>query len=380
MLTEKTEQCRRLEEDVKAFNEKKKIENKISLLEGRKLWSKFHEAKRNAKEAKEKRDDAQRKYDEQEAKLTPLKNELKDIQKRKGSLDTNLQTYNGNLKDTMGKAKTHSQNIEKLEDEINGVEEELEDLERKDEERKAEIRRTQTMIAELEAEFNNTEEDINIAPALNLAAEKAMKINSQISNLAAEKDSLRHEERNANMVLKDRQAELDKVNDVENQKLELLRRCSSEAYDATIWLRNNRGMFEHDVFEPFILCGNVVDPAYAKYLEQSINQRDLTAFFFQSASDMNTFLRTVRNEKNLRRVSAVEVPNRGSNEFQPQMDASMLQRYGFIAYLKQLVTAPDSVLAYMCQNYNLHRIPVFKAEKFNDKFINEFKLSKFFVG
>ena len=35
MLAGKTEQCRRLEEDVKAFDEKAKIEKKITLLSGR---------------------------------------------------------------------------------------------------------------------------------------------------------------------------------------------------------------------------------------------------------------------------------------------------------------------------------------------------------
>ena len=59
-----------------------------------------------------------------------------------------------------------------------------------------------------------------------------------------------------------------------------------------------------------------------------------------------------------------------------------LMKYGFISYLKEMVTAPDSVMAFMCHNYGFHRIPVFKAEveRFNDQLIHEEGLTKFFVG
>ena len=53
MLTEKTDQCRRLEEDVQAFEEKAKIERKIEMLGGRLVWSKYQEVKRSTKETKE---------------------------------------------------------------------------------------------------------------------------------------------------------------------------------------------------------------------------------------------------------------------------------------------------------------------------------------
>ena len=42
-------------------------------------------------------------------------------------------------------------NIEKLEEGLESVEEELEEIDRKEEAKKAEIRRIQTLIAELEA-------------------------------------------------------------------------------------------------------------------------------------------------------------------------------------------------------------------------------------
>ena len=73
MLAGKTEQCRRLEEDVKAFDEKAKIEKKITLLSGRLVWSKYQEVRKVSKEIKDRSLVAKRQFEEQESKENPLK-------------------------------------------------------------------------------------------------------------------------------------------------------------------------------------------------------------------------------------------------------------------------------------------------------------------
>eukprot|EP00092_Neocalanus_flemingeri_P024188 GFUD01026235.1.p1 GENE.GFUD01026235.1~~GFUD01026235.1.p1 ORF type:complete len:1076 (+),score=430.02 GFUD01026235.1:59-3286(+) len=382
MLVEKTEQCRRLEEDVKAFDEKAKIEKKITQLEGRMVWSKYQEVRRITKETKERSNQAKKRWEEQEVKMNPLKAALNEAKKKKAGLESKLQTFNGSIKDCMGKAKTHSQNIEKLEEGVEAVEEELEEIDRREEEKKAEMRRIQTLIAEMEAEYNSTEDDTSLGPQLAEARQAAMVTQAQLGEVKTERENLRYEQGNLVRLVKERQAEVVELNNVDRQKLDVLRSKSKETYEAVNWLRSNRDMFKGEVYEPFIVCGNVMDPAQAKYLENCINIRDLTAFFFQDAEDMNTFLNCVRNQKGLKKVSAVKVPDMESKEYQPNIPSTSLAQYGFISYLREMVTAPDSVLAYMCHNHKLHRIPVFKAEaeKFNDKLINEFGLTKFFIG
>merc|ERR1719244_1746885 len=90
----------------------------------------------------------------------------------------------------------------------------------------------------------------------------------------------------------------------------------------------------------------------------------------------------MRDGRNLRKVSAVQVPTNPSSDYQPDIHPSQLSQFGFISYLSSMVTAPDPVMSYMCRNYALHRIPVFNkaAERFNDRLIEEVKLTKFFLG
>ena len=89
------------------------------------------------------------------------------------------------------------------------------------------------------------------------------------------------------------------------------------------------------------------------------------------AGDMNTCLDCARNQKGWKKVSAVQVPARESNTYQPSVLVASLMKYGFISYLKEMVTAPDSLMAYICHNYGLHRVHVFEAERFNDQLIHE---------
>jgi hypothetical protein len=60
--------------------------------------------------------------------------------------------------------------------------------------------------------------------------------------------------------------------------------------------------------------------------------RDLTAFFFQDAGDTNTFLDCVRNQKGWKKLSAVTVPARESNTYQPIVPVAPLMKYGIISY------------------------------------------------
>jgi hypothetical protein len=47
--------------------------------------------------------------------------------------------------------------------------------------------------------------------------------------------------------------EQQKVQDVANQRLELLRRKQKDIYEAVMWLRGNKKEFRHHIYEPMML-------------------------------------------------------------------------------------------------------------------------------
>ena len=102
-------------------------------------------------------------------------------------------------------------------------------------------------------------------------------------------------------------------------------------------------MFAGDVYEPLIVSGNVKKSDHAIYLENSVSFKDLTIFFFQLVDDMNLFLNETRQRLHLERVSAAQVPNRTAADYKPRVEAARLADYGLVAYVKDMITAPDRV-------------------------------------
>ena len=381
MLVDQTEKCRRLEEEVKAFDEKKKIEAKLSLAQTKLSWCQLVQTGKFYNEEKKKYEVAKQNYNQEEEKLNPLKNEIDLIRKKKSKLEAKTQTLNATYRTCTGNAKTHSQNIESLEERIDQADAEIERMERAEAGKKDEITRIQRNIAEMEAEHASTEDDATLAPQCQAARKKTEELTASFNVKVGEVNNLKYERSHLVRQVSDRQEELKRLDDVEKMKLNKLRQINQDTYEATLWLRQNRNLFTHEVQEPFIMCANVHDTQYSKYLENIISNRDLTAFFFQSSEDMNRFLTTCREQKGWKRVSAVKMPA-DNGQFNPPVPEHTLKRFGFVSYVKDLVSAPDSVMAYMCHNFRLHSVPVFKdeADKHYNKLTGEFGFVKIFIG
>ena len=332
MLKEQTKKCDRLEEDVKAFNEKKKIEQVIDLLSKKQKWAVYNEVNKVCSGKLVNHKEAKRKWEEQEVKMKPLKKAVNDAKKKKEDMEERLKSDNTRIKDCMAQAKFHSQKIEKLEEEVEGVDETLEEIVRKDEERLDEIKRLEVVIAELEAEREGTENDDTLGPQLDQAKKETRKLETSIQDVLQERDNLKFAKIDATRRVKETEIQLKDLENVDRQKLEIL--------------RGNRDKYLGAVFEPFILCGNVADPNNAKFLEDRIGFRDLTCFFFEDPNEMNEFTNHVRFTMGLKRVAAAQIPPETLDQFQPNIPRQELAKFGLKGYLTEMVTAPDEVLLY----------------------------------
>lgn len=65
--------------------------------------------------------------------------------------------------------------------------------------------------------------------------------------------------------------ELRKIENVKQQRLEHLRRLDSDAYNATLWLRENSQHFKGAVFEPMMLEVKLAECYYNIYLQSSLH-------------------------------------------------------------------------------------------------------------
>lgn len=54
------------------------------------------------------------------------------------------------------------------------------------------------------------------------------------------------------------QEELNRIFDIEKRRLEILKQRHKQTYEAVLWLREHKYMFQKPVYEPMILCVSFV--------------------------------------------------------------------------------------------------------------------------
>ena len=214
MLEERREQCRKLEEDVKAFQEKKQIEMKIGLAEGKLAWSKFYEKRKEAREVNQRSVAQADKVNKQLERLRPIEASVEEVRGKKEELERKLETLAGTVRNSHRAAQTQTKKMEELQESLDEAEDDLENLERTAEQRKTEIKRLETILAELEVEYRSSEEaDLSLTPQL----EEAKRVNSSLeARLEAESGQVeanKFQENKLRAELEHRQSELLKLSD-----------------------------------------------------------------------------------------------------------------------------------------------------------------------
>ena len=383
LLQEKREKCQRMEAEVAVFEEKKRTEEKIRLLEGRLAWAKVKEVQRESRAKKEAKEELEKRLEKEERLIEPLKRALSDSAAKKRRLEQKLVVDNLKVKENRAKAQNFSKKIERLEEELIAVEEEKEEVMRREEEKKANISRIKITIAEMEAEYQSMEEEVGegkeeAESARKLVRQRQRKVEEKVEEREEAQQSLRR----LRAAKEELSRELKELKSVEQQKLAVLRKVNEDALRALLWLQDHKDTFKGEVFPPFIVSGNVLDPSNAIFVENSISSRDLETFFFSDVEDMNLFLQITRQEKGWKKVSAVLTPALASDSFQPEADQSSLKALGLVSHVREMVAAPDPVLSFLCTNHSIHKVAVFspKAERFNDRLVDELNLTKFFLG
>lgn len=147
------------------------------------------------------------------------------------------------------------------------------------------------------------------------------------------------------------------VQSIGDRKLELLRSRFEDAYRGVLWLRQNKQMFSGRVYEPMVLELNVIDQRNAKYIESHVSVRDLIAFTCERKDDMELMHRMLRREQHLN-VNLIHSAPAERVTYQSQRPIAELVRFGFRAYLIDLIEGPAPLLNALCQSYQLHQVPV----------------------
>ncbi|XP_031560445.1 structural maintenance of chromosomes protein 5-like [Actinia tenebrosa] len=374
------EQNQQLEHEVRRFQERERHLEKVQILEKKRPWAEYEEARVKFVELKNLREEAKKKRDITKRQNAPMQQNLNAVEAELKELDAAMKQQNDNGNEVIRKAKAKSDQLEKLNDQVEEHINQLKDM--KDQEKRREKK-----IADLERQIQGTQNELeklpdqsDLQPQIDEVTNNARRINRELTGIQQQGSRILDEKRHLTAQTQDVTSRLNKLEDMKKLRLQYLRNHNRDTYNAVMWLRENKDKFSHPVHEPILLQVNMHDVNNAKYLEKLISSNDLRSFVFESRDDMKLFFNEVRDKQNLK-VNGVTPPDHPLSSFKPSRNIEDLKQYGFQCYLKELFTAPDAVMKYLCDTYKAHEIPLGNDWTTNnaEKVINESGIMHFYT-
>ncbi|XP_076444163.1 structural maintenance of chromosomes protein 5-like [Babylonia areolata] len=349
----------RLEPDVHNYREREKFLQKVNILKMKRPWLEYNQLKTVFEAVKEQRDAKIAALKRAEKENAPLQRQVRQMGELKNTLDTELKQKTTEIRDNANKVQESSRDLENLDDKIQEVKSDFDQKQSEEEKRVKKLDDLTSQMAALEAELSQLEgaDESHLAGELQEVNEGMRQLMKDINTINQEGSGISSEVSNLRREIQEAQQELRNIQDVGNQRLEQLRRIHKHTYDAVLWLRQNKNKFKATIYEPIILCLNMIDPSHAKFVETHIAPNDIRAFVCEDPDDLELFMQIMRDEQKLK-VNAVKVPPQPLSSFQPRDSINSIKKFGFFGYMKDLFQCPDPVMASLCLLYNVHNIPV----------------------
>ncbi|XP_015772407.1 PREDICTED: structural maintenance of chromosomes protein 5-like [Acropora digitifera] len=351
------QQNERLEQDVKRYQERERHLKKVQILEKKRPWAEYESARKLFVEMKSKKDEVKRRLEEIKRQSAPMQMRLDEVTNRARELEESsremIQKSNAALK----KAKAKSEQIEKRGDRIEELQGELKDLKEGEKERQKKLIELERTIQGLQSELDALPDPSELQPHIDEINNQARQKKREVTTIQNQARGVRDDSDRLKVQVQDIKSRIAQLEDMKNRRLEFLRNRHRETYNAVMWLRENQHKFSGPVYEPILLQVEMKNVKDAKFIESLISQNDLKSFVCSNRDDLKLFLDEVRDGQGLA-VNGVAPPNVALESFKPSRSLKDIGCWGFYGFMKDLFTAPDEVMCYLCSNYNLHDIPL----------------------
>ncbi|XP_055383062.1 structural maintenance of chromosomes protein 5 [Condylostylus longicornis] len=359
-LKELENQNAQLKEQIDRMNIRKKLQKDISIYESKKVWLEYMELEKNVQNTELELKQANTILKKHRDNFEKAKKKSQDIIRQKESMSTLTKNEENKLRQISSELDQLQNTSEQYETTITNLKSSFERKKSEIIEREKDLKTETLLLTAHATDLKSALNDLGPVEERNI---KTAECERRIMQLKSEHKSLMEAHRNINReldeqytpelkVVKRKIASLENIGD---RKLTNLRDNYEHIYEATNWLRQNRDIFEAQVYEPMVLELNINDSNNAKYIENIVNARDLLAFTCESKSDMNKLVQHLCNEKGLK-VSVVHCDAAEHCLYRPDKNIEEYRALGFTSYLIDMLSGPAPILNYLCREYGIHTI------------------------
>lgn len=157
----------------------------------------------------------------------------------------------------------------------------------------------------------------------------------------------------------DQERNRERIRSVREKRINLLKLRRPEAYTMATWIDENKAKFRGRILPPMMIDINIKDPRDAAIIEHAIPGTDLFAFVCEYEEDLKVLTDVARNQLKVR-INVILRPDKTVEEFESEMERRTFPSdMNFKGYLKDLISAPEPIMRYLCGSQNFHRTPVF---------------------
>ncbi|XP_076015393.1 structural maintenance of chromosomes protein 5 [Genypterus blacodes] len=343
--------------DVNRYYEKKRHLDMIELLEKKKPFVEYETARKELEGVKKERDEAKKQLSALKQAQAPMLRKIQHIDDKLQPIETQIRAKTASIKDASLKCKQKQDQLDRKHKQIDDIKQTLRLKQTEEQDHQKRISNTRRIIEDFKAELAKLGDQPDVSPQIDVVNVDLRRIQVERAKVEGEKSDQRRERDNLIAESKFLVKRLNDMNNMMNAKEEKLRGRHRDTHEALQWLRQNRQLFDGNVYEPMMLVINVKDHRFAKYVENHIPFQDLRAFVFQRKEEMERFMAEVRDKLNLR-VNSICAPVESCSNKQSSRNIESLKHFGFFSYLREMFDAPDEVMSYLCQQYKVHDVPV----------------------
>ncbi len=158
ILNNLRQDCERLQQAVKNYEAKLKIENRIKLLNLRKEWWNVSNTRKKCVDQQKTRDEAQRRVTDVEKSLQPLKDQVAQLMREQNELEARIKRLNLAGKQLTETAHSKAVRIEKIVEAVDELNDKFEHIIEDENRKKEHLETLEKELAALKAQYQEAED------------------------------------------------------------------------------------------------------------------------------------------------------------------------------------------------------------------------------
>nr|XP_039258386.1 structural maintenance of chromosomes protein 5-like [Styela clava] len=352
----------RMEQDVVRFKERKNLLEKAADLEKKRAWTVYEDARKKFVELKQHWEQVKKECNEIKKDSVSYEKELDKSARGAEEINQEMRLKGEKLKAAANATKKIHDQISAVEDSIKDKEIEFEEKEKYEQQRLKKLEQCHLMVDSWKKEMSELS-TTDVQPQIDEISKEIHVGMKKINNIEFDVNTLQEENQGRVREMKDCDRKIAHLNNLSNRRLEWLKMMNKDMYEAVEWFRKNKQNFKGNVYEPIMLLLNMTDDKCAEILENHVAVRDMMAFVCENPEDNALLVSELRGKRKLK-INVVKAPRDRNGkliqpkDFKPQRPIEQLSDWGFTSYLREMFTAPDPVMSFLCKQYGVHRVPI----------------------